>query len=128
MDIKKRLRQLFSRKKKTVETKAEPVVICKPVDHVAELEAKWQREHQERQEHIDQLTEDIAERQRRIDALKSSRQLGRNIAKEMKIERIRAKNLERRRGTMGYGLSSKFFKPRPAYEKKNWRLDQKPED
>lgn len=122
MDIIKRLKQLFSRKKKTLETKAEPVIRKPARDHVAELKAKFAREDKERQEHIDQLT-------REIDALnRAPIQPMRNIAKEMKIAAIRKKNLERRHGTMGSSLSSKFFKPRPAFEKKNWRLDEKPED
>jgi len=52
----------------------------------------------------------------------------RGIRKQLKIEAIAEKNLERQRSTLGYGLKSKFFKPRPAYEKKNWRLDKKPDD
>lgn len=40
---------------------------------------------------------------------------------------IRERNLERRRATMGHGLKGKF-KPRPAHEKRTWKLDKKPED
>jgi len=66
MDIIKRLRQLFSRKK-TPTTKAEPVIREPTRDHGAELKAKFERERAKRQERIDQLTTDIDESQRRID-------------------------------------------------------------
>ena len=48
--------------------------------------------------------------------------------KEAKQQAIRAKNIARRKATLGYGLKSRHFKPRPAFEKKMWKLDAKPED
>lgn len=50
-----------------------------------------------------------------------------SIAKSLKIARIREKNLERRRSTLGYGLRGKF-KPRPAFEKRLYDLSKKPKD
>ena len=51
----------------------------------------------------------------------------REIRKRLKKEAIRSKNIERRRSTLGHGLKGKL-KPRPAFEKKTWKLDKKMED
>jgi len=47
--------------------------------------------------------------------------------KEIKISAIREANIQRQHNTLGHGLRGKF-KPRPAYEKKMWKLDKKPEE
>jgi len=47
--------------------------------------------------------------------------------KEVKTSAIREANIQRRKDTLGYGLKGKF-RPRPAHEKKLWRLDKKPEE
>jgi len=41
---------------------------------------------------------------------------------------VATKNRRRQRDVLGYGLKSKYFKPRPAYEKRLWKLDKKPSD
>jgi hypothetical protein len=49
------------------------------------------------------------------------------VRKELKQQRIAKLNEERRKATLGYGLNSRNFKPRPAFEKKLWDLSAKPE-
>jgi len=56
----------------------------------------------------------------------SSREIARRIVKEMHIQDIRQRNIERQRSVLGYGLHGKF-RPRPAHEKKTWKLHEKPE-
>lgn len=58
----------------------------------------------------------------------SPAELRRRAEKHIKQSRIREANLARKRATMGHGLNSKHFKPRPAFEKRTWKLDEKPED
>ena len=48
--------------------------------------------------------------------------------KEFKEARIAQNNLKRQKSTMGYGLKSRNFKPRPAFEKHLWNIQKKPED
>lgn len=48
-----------------------------------------------------------------------------SFLKDLKDTAIATKNVERRKNTLGYGIRGKF-KPRPASEKKLWRLDKKP--
>ena len=50
------------------------------------------------------------------------------IRREMRNDMIRTKNLERQQSVLGHGLSSKWFKPRPAHEKQTFKLHEKPED
>jgi len=46
--------------------------------------------------------------------------------KTMKIAAIAAKNRERQQNTLGYGLKSRNFRPRPGYEKRLYDLTKKP--
>jgi len=48
--------------------------------------------------------------------------------RELEQGRIPKLNEDRRKATMGYGLKSRNFKPRPAYEKRLWNLSKKPEE
>lgn len=41
---------------------------------------------------------------------------------------IAQKNRKRQQATLGYGLKSRNFRPRPAYEKRLWDLNAKPSD
>ena len=41
---------------------------------------------------------------------------------------IAQRNISRRRATLGHGLPRRSFKPRPAFEKRLWKLDKKAED
>jgi len=45
-----------------------------------------------------------------------------------RVSSIREKNLERRRNVLGSGLKSRNFRPRPAHEKKLWKMEKKAED
>jgi len=42
-------------------------------------------------------------------------------------EEIAKRNLQRQQNTLGHGIRGKF-RPRPAFEKKLWKLDKKPEE
>lgn len=41
---------------------------------------------------------------------------------------IAQRNIARRRATLGHGLPQRSFKPRPAFEKRLWKLDKKAKD
>jgi len=51
-----------------------------------------------------------------------------NFVKLRQQERVRAANVERQKSTMGYGLKSRNFRPRPASEKQLFDLRKKPEE
>jgi hypothetical protein len=48
------------------------------------------------------------------------------LEKRMRQQAIAKKNQEHQKSTLGYGLKSRNFRPRPASEKKLWHLDKKP--
>jgi uncharacterized membrane protein len=52
---------------------------------------------------------------------------GQTIVKPIPIKyaQIAKQNEERQKATLGYGLKSRNFKPRPAFEKKLWDLSKK---
>ena len=52
----------------------------------------------------------------------------RQTDKTMKMAAIAAKNRERQQNTLGFGLKSRNFKPRPSYEKRLYDLTKKPGD
>ena len=51
-----------------------------------------------------------------------------DFEKSLRQEQIRLRNQEKQRNTLGYGLKSRNFRPRPAWEKKNFDLSKKPQD
>jgi hypothetical protein len=57
---------------------------------------------------------------------RSSHEIARQIVKEMHVQNVRERNIERQRSVLGYGLHGKF-RPRPAHEKKTFDLRKKPE-
>ena len=50
-----------------------------------------------------------------------------DFVKGVKLQAIREANIQRRKDTLGYGVKGKF-RPRPAHEKRLWKLDKKPEE
>ncbi|MBU1067833.1 hypothetical protein KKE60_08605 [Patescibacteria group bacterium] len=130
MNIIEWFKRLFRIRKRVVtKTKVGEVTIVTDIPEVKELAQSKQRE-------IDATNKELVAIGERIETLKREalelargpRNIGRGIDKQLKIEAIRRKNRERQRSTLGHGLSGKFFKPRPAFEKKNWRLDKKADD
>lgn len=51
-----------------------------------------------------------------------------DLRKYAQQQRIARQNEERQKATMGYGLKSRNFKPRPAHEKRLFDLSKKPEE
>lgn len=49
-----------------------------------------------------------------------------NVEKVLRTDKVREMNVQRQKNTLGYGLKSKNFKPRPGFEKQLWKLDKKP--
>jgi len=52
----------------------------------------------------------------------------RELERQERQTAIVEKNQQRQKDTLGYGLKSRNFTPRPAYEKKLWNLQKKPEE
>jgi hypothetical protein len=77
-----------------------------------------QQLRQDAQEAVDRIErrEESAFRPHSVDDLRKLTQL-RRIAKQ---------NEERQKATLGYGLKSRNFAPRPSYEKRLYKLDKKP--
>ena len=48
--------------------------------------------------------------------------------RQVKQAKIRAANVERQKNRLGSGLKPRFFRPRPAFEKRLWKLGEKPEE
>lgn len=73
----------------------------------------------------------IRKQEKQIDIVEKTEETNRFerrlIPDKCKFEKIRKQNVERRKATMGDGLKSRYFKPRPAYEKRLFDLRKKPE-
>lgn len=63
-----------------------------------------------------------------LDDAQWSSETDKQTDKTMKIAAIAAKNRERQQNTLGFGLKSKNFKPRPSYEKRLYDLTKKPDE
>lgn len=50
------------------------------------------------------------------------------LIKDLHTRKIAEKNVERQKSTLGYGLKSRNFKPRPAHEMRTFDIRKKPED
>jgi len=48
--------------------------------------------------------------------------------KEFQARQIAEQNRKRQESTLGYGLKSRNFKPRPGHERRTWNLQKKAED
>jgi len=57
---------------------------------------------------------------------RSSHEVARRVVKDIHVQHVRERNIERQRSVLGYGLHGKF-RPRPAHEKKTFDLRKKPE-
>jgi hypothetical protein len=57
---------------------------------------------------------------------RSSHEIAHQIVKEMHVQNVRERNIERQRSVLGFGLRGKF-RPRPAAEKRLWKLHEKPD-
>lgn len=53
-------------------------------------------------------------------------QVGESERRDEKIQAIAEKNQQRQKDTLGFGLKSRNFRPRPASEKKLWNMKEKP--
>lgn len=51
-----------------------------------------------------------------------------DLHKQRGWHKIAEKNRQRQRDMLGYGLKSRNFRPRPAFEKHLWDLQKKPEE
>lgn len=82
------------------------------------------------QREIDDAGRRIREIDDRLELLKKAdpAATSRAFVKAINLQLIRTANLERQQSTMGAGLPSKAFKPRPAHEKKTWNMAEKPEE
>lgn len=117
------LKRLFKKRK--------PAPVKRKVDmlKVEEPTQSKQRETEDIDEQLSAIRARLEEQKREaLDLARGSREIGRQLGKEIKREAIRRKNVERRRSTLGHGLKSRHFKPRPAHEKRLWKLDEKAEN
>jgi len=120
------LKRIFRIRKRT-KTKDGEVTIVTDIPKIKELAQSKQREIDDTNKELVAIGEKIETLKREALELARPRDF-RGIRKQLKIEAIRRKNRERQRSTLGHGLKSKFFKPRPAFEKRTWSLDKKPDD
>jgi hypothetical protein len=50
-----------------------------------------------------------------------------DLIRHVRQQRIAKQNEDKQKATMSFGLKSRNFKPRPAFEKKQWNLHAKPD-
>lgn len=131
--LKRFLKHLFGREKAEkdrIETPSRRLIrTCCPEEWKKLHPAEMPEEQIQRKIDETETKQRIAETDRQLERLSKidPAEVSRSIVKAIKTQTIREANIKRQQSTLGYGLKSKNFRPRPAFEKKTFDLRKKPE-